>query len=617
MSFDKHSNFNKQANFTEVKFGENKPVLEVELNELQQIQNEARADIVRDTIPSGFTKLGEIDYDFCLNNENQIKFKTESVAYVNGYRINIPKDTIVNIGKAPEKNTRDDLVFLEVWKEEVNSTSELTLEGGEGQVEIPNNIKDSRYPIETTHRVALRWRIRHVADVDFEKYTLDGFTSDSASAVYANINTDIKPQGALDKPIDLQKENTVYWEDSFFNYKMRDKLPLTGDVGVYVCGNKVNRTGAFDGYVYAIPMFRLYRKPSCGKSIPFEYSKINPKVDYSKFTKLIQDEKVERVHSENIKGRSLVNCAYSTSINLTKNLYSPLTHDGIIKSNTEYTLCFNISKITGNATGKLLRLIIRPTGGSNDTSNDITINVTSSSFTTGKVKVKIPSQTVSIARLYIHLSGGAEGDSIALTEVMLLEGNWTNKEIPTSFTGLKSLGEDDGNLITIKNGILNDDTYDINDGNQKLNTFPSVTHVLSENTIIPTIEAVVNKGDDSTPLGKLNSKLETEGNEIVEFTKIKGRTLQNLFGADLPNIQDSASRLQCSNVKNKDMYVSGTYTLVNLSDKMIIPNEYEGSTYIKQLPCQPKSKTLLTLESGRSIQEVIAKYSDGLMTYIC
>ena len=73
MSFDKHSNFNKQANFTEVKFGENKPVLEVELNEMQQIQNEARADIIRDTMPSGFVTLGEIDYDYCANNNNQIK----------------------------------------------------------------------------------------------------------------------------------------------------------------------------------------------------------------------------------------------------------------------------------------------------------------------------------------------------------------------------------------------------------------------------------------------------------------------------------------------------------------------------------------------------------------
>ena len=75
MSFNNNSNFNKKANFTEVKFGENKPVLEVELNELQQIQNEARADIIRDTIPSGFTQLGEIDYDFGLYNENQIRLK--------------------------------------------------------------------------------------------------------------------------------------------------------------------------------------------------------------------------------------------------------------------------------------------------------------------------------------------------------------------------------------------------------------------------------------------------------------------------------------------------------------------------------------------------------------
>ena len=518
MSFDKHSNFNKQANFTEVKFGENKPVLEVELNELQQIQNEARADIIRDSIPSGFTQLGDIDYEYCLNNENKIKLKTDSVAYVNGYRINIPKDTIIDIGKAPEKDAREDLLFLEVWKEEVNSTSTLYKEGGEGQASISNNIKDSRYPIETTHRVALRWRIRHVADVDFNRYHMDGFSAGTHGR-----NRQVTAQGGSDKPF-----TPTFDTDATGSFNRSDLLHLN-DKGLFVTSQNAELFKTFDGYVYAIPMFRLYRKPSCGKSIPFEYSKINPKVDYGKFTKLIKEDKVERVVTENIKGRSLVNCAYSTSINLTKNLYSPLTRDGIIKSNTEYTLCFNISNITGSATGKILRLIIRPTGGSDDTSNDIIINVTSSSFTTGKVKVKIPSQTVSIARLYIHLSGGAEGDSIALTDVMILEDDWTNKEIPTLFTGLKSLGEDDGNLITIKNGILNDDTYDINDGNQKLLAFSEVTHVNSTNTIIPTIEANVIKGEESTPLEKLGSKLETEGHEVIEFTKIKGRTLQNIY----------------------------------------------------------------------------------------
>ena len=85
MSFDINSNFNKQANFTGVKFGENKPVLEVELNELQEIQNEARADIIRDSISSGFVKLGEIDYDYCSKNENQIKLNVKAYSLPNCY----------------------------------------------------------------------------------------------------------------------------------------------------------------------------------------------------------------------------------------------------------------------------------------------------------------------------------------------------------------------------------------------------------------------------------------------------------------------------------------------------------------------------------------------------
>lgn len=569
MSFDKHSNFNKQANFTEVKFGENKPVLEVELNELQQIQNEARANIVRDSIPSGFTQLGEIDYDYCLNNENKIKLKTDSVAYVNGYRINIPKDTIIDIGKAPEKEAREDLLFLEVWKEEVTSDSVLTVQGGEGQSQIANNIKDSRYPIETTHRVALKWRIRHVADVDFSYYP-DGFHV--SGTVWRG--DDVIAQGGNEQPLDRSNTNSdssiIFSSIGLGNSDDIYRNINFKDVGLYMAGRgraSANLLKTVDGYVYAIPMFRLYRKPSCGKSIPFEYSKINPKVDYNKFTKLMKEDKVERVISENIQGRSLVNFAYATSITLTKNLYSPLTHDGIIKSNTEYTLSFNISNITGSATGKILRLIIRPTGGSDDTSNDITINVTSSSFTTGKVKVKIPSQTVSIARLYIHLSGGTNGDSIALTDVMILEGDWTSKEIPTTFSGLKSLGEDDGNLITLKNEILNEDTYDINDGNQKLVSFPEVTHVSSTNSLIPTVEANILKGEESTPLEKLGTKLVTDGTEIVEFTKIKGKTLQNL--AMNPVVNNSA-------VIYKNNICEVPYTASNLSgivfDKLLKPN---------------------------------------------
>lgn len=540
MSFDINSNFNKQANFTGVKFGENKPVLEVELNELQEIQNEARADIIRDSISSGFVKLGEIDYDYCSKNENQIKLKTDSIAYVNGYRINIPNDTIINIEKAPEKDLREDLVILEVWKEEVSKDSDLTVNGGEGQPTIPNIIQDTRYPIETSRRIALKWRIRTISDFDFNaKFEASVFRTlpSTYGGIFGWTDGEIFSKAIAqggNETVPVIKTNTgkLIFREAKYPWSNTPKY-LNEDNSLLVAGlgddESIEQLKTADGFVYALPMFRLKRRPSVIKGSPFEYNKINPKVDYSKFTALMKEDRVERVISETIKGNSLVNCAYSTSINLTKNLYSPLTHDGIIKSNTEYTLSFNISNITGSATGKILRLILRPTGGSSDTSNDITINVTSSSFTTGKVKVKIPSQTVSIARLYIHLSGGAEGDSIALTEVMILEGDWTNREIPEYFEGIKSLGEDDGNAIILQSCSGSDSIYDPIQGNAKVDTFSGDTHVMSENNIIlPNIEAKLQRGDtlisDVTTFGTLK----TEGNEIIEFSKIKGKTVQNL-----------------------------------------------------------------------------------------
>lgn len=590
MSFDKHSNFNKQANFTEVKFGENKPVLEVELNELQQIQNEARADIIRDSIPSGFTQLGDIDYEYCLNNENKIKLKTDSVAYVNGYRITIPKDTIIDIGKAPEKDVREDLVFLEVWKEEVNSTSELTLEGGEGQVEIPNNIKDSRYPIETTHRVALKWRIRHVSDVDFEG-NYDGMSWSSWS--YKSLTW---AQGGNITPISEPSDShRVGYEHAHFKnsaglYEIDSTIinfmkTNFNDPGLFVSGDGTvyykNLLKTLDGYVYAIPMFRLYRKPSCGKSIPFEYDKINPKVDYSKFTKLIQDEKVERVHSENIKGRSLVNLLDMTkwvNYDLLTNSVSKSTGDdnnfsvsGRFSLGGEYTLIFKSSNCTN---GNLLTIH----GVSSDAVNTWVI----SSIPNGFHKIKFTEHSTNQTdRIRCYAGNGTS--PFTITDLMILEGDWTDKEIPEYFTGLKSLGEDDNNVVTVKNGILNDDTYDINDGNQKLNTFSSVTHVLSENTIIPTIEAVVNKGDDSTPLEKLNSKLETEGNEVIEFTKIKGKTIQNLWdnASTVVTISHRYQRLCLSTI---ELVANKTYTLVvNVQGGAVDFKKFEGNEVIQTL----------------------------------
>ncbi len=301
----------------EVKFGENKPVLEVELNEMQQIQNEARADIIRDTMPSGFVTLGEIDYDYCANNNNQIKLKTESIAYVNGYRITIPKDTVIEIGESDKE--REDLVFLEVWKEAVNDIDTLTEYGGENNAVINNPIKDERYPVATSQRVALKYRIRHVADVDFKTYP-EGIGIEETTwnqIPWDSYPNPIAPQGGRDTLYDLQpsihhrymfgKAMNVVRGISFSAYRNFPHI----DLGLYISGNGTDLSKmdlkTLDGYVYAIPMFRLVRKPNVGLCTPFEYKKIHNQLDPKKFAHLVGQENVEKVHSVNVKGRTLHN----------------------------------------------------------------------------------------------------------------------------------------------------------------------------------------------------------------------------------------------------------------------------------------------------------------------
>lgn len=525
MSFDKHSNFNKQANFTGVKFGENKPVLEVELNELQEIQNEARADIVRDSIPSGFVQLGDLDFEYMKNNENQVKLKTDSVAYVNGYKINIPKDTIINIGKAPEKEAREDLVFLEVWKEEVTSDSVITKNGGEGQEEIPNKIKDDRYPIETSHRVALKWRIRHVADVDFNNNS-EGL-GDPSKWGRGNIYAQASLSEPYNHKIHGSEGLTDYGRFRFMGCWFSDiATNYIKDMGLYTCGDysslKVSERilGAVGGYVYAIPMFRLYRKPSCGKSIPFEYNKINPKVDYSKFTALMKEEKVERVVSETIKGNSLVNLMNNKPYQLTHD-HSTLIHEFTRVAEDVTIIVYNLPS------DKKLGISLYEKDTLEWSRNDLL--TLSNSNPKMCYLPKLPNKMYSgIVGTLTEIYGVWTLDQFKDLKIVALEGDWTNKEIPEYFEGLKSLGEEEHNLIEVKTGVIDENTYDPCDGNIKLSTAPNVTHVMSDNTIIPTIEAEVKRGE--TKLSDLTAfgKLETVGDETIKVNKVKGRTLQNL-----------------------------------------------------------------------------------------
>lgn len=232
-------------NFSLVAFQQGKPPLDSEINLMQQIQNELRANIVRTMIKSGILQMsvttGVIDKKNCIR-------LTNTQVNVNGWLVKVfganRNDTVSDIvlAEAPYSGSRYDLVFLECWFEEVEpadspeSISQSVYKyGGVNSGTIPNDIKDDIAGDETTRRVQLRWRIRTASDVDFVAYPAGVTHTDRVKA----------RDGASDAT------------DFTFAVSMTDD-------NLYVAGNGTEAAGktlsCVDGYVYALPLFKIKRR---------------------------------------------------------------------------------------------------------------------------------------------------------------------------------------------------------------------------------------------------------------------------------------------------------------------------------------------------------------------
>lgn len=189
-------------------------------------------EAIREAICSGFTKLGDIDYSYMSTNPNTIRLSTESVAFVNGYKVAIPDGTVINLDAPPIEGKREDLVFLEVWKSQATDT--------EGE--------------------KVSWRLRTVANVDFNTYP-EGFK------IYgAPWNGGVCAQGGNGIPqgyVSSSPGTTAF-------HTRKDNSTMPDDGGLYRAGlGSVSKNILItaDGYVYAIPMFRVLRRNSGGYSV--------------------------------------------------------------------------------------------------------------------------------------------------------------------------------------------------------------------------------------------------------------------------------------------------------------------------------------------------------------
>ena len=232
-----------QRNFSMVAFQQAKPLLDSELNLVQQIQNKLRADLVRTMLKPGI---------ITLNMETNITDKKNTVrlsnglANMNGWFINLygqnrnDNKSDVIFPAAPYNGTREDLAFLECWFEEVAPTgspeddSENVYKyGGVNSGTVANDILDPTAEDETTRRIQLRWNIRTVTDVNFTNY----------------------PNG-VDNSARVKAKGGNGTETDYAFTHVGDGLYRAGDGSNAAC----TALYCVDGYVYAIPLIRAHRR---------------------------------------------------------------------------------------------------------------------------------------------------------------------------------------------------------------------------------------------------------------------------------------------------------------------------------------------------------------------
>lgn len=230
-------------NFSLVAFQQAKPLLDSELNLMQQIQNKLRADILRTIMSSGIISM---DVQAGITEKKNTLRISGAMACVNGWLLTLSgsnrNDAASDIvfPAAPNSGSREDLAFIECWFEEVapsgspeDDDENVYRYGGIASGTLANDLQDNVAGDETTRRIQLRWNIRTVTDVNFTTYH-EGVDNGDRVKARAGAQSD-----------------TNY---TFGN--VGNGLYRTGDGSGAAC----TVLKCVDGYVYALPLFRVHRR---------------------------------------------------------------------------------------------------------------------------------------------------------------------------------------------------------------------------------------------------------------------------------------------------------------------------------------------------------------------
>lgn len=146
IDFTQPSKYNSDANYSQVKYGADCPVLEVELNEIQETAQDRIRKLADTFIGNGISGEGKYTYE---SAKGLLTIKDE-YAIVDGISVQINKLTLLV--------NNNSSAYLKVWEEEINSLSKVKYLGNNQETTyLPNTLIDDRVGEETSRRLQIKY----------------------------------------------------------------------------------------------------------------------------------------------------------------------------------------------------------------------------------------------------------------------------------------------------------------------------------------------------------------------------------------------------------------------------------------------------------------------------
>ncbi len=145
VDFTRYSNFNADASYSNVKYGADAIMLEVEMNEMQNILDNKVSNLIKSVFGEGFYKTGST-LSYALGT---VTFEDDK-AFADG--------DILTISTLELALAEGESAYLDVWKEEVTYATVLKKFGNQQEVNtVTNYIQDDRLLEETTRRIQIQY----------------------------------------------------------------------------------------------------------------------------------------------------------------------------------------------------------------------------------------------------------------------------------------------------------------------------------------------------------------------------------------------------------------------------------------------------------------------------